>query len=129
MIPECDSQGVYINDIMVLRLISSTGRPGSRGDGFVMWSYNCQPFGWMDDPPFPIECVTAALLLNGQLAPRWEDVPGGMRLIHPRYTLAIDQTSNGWVPSITDELTRRGHRFTARQTRIEAVQLLDDLLR
>jgi hypothetical protein len=52
-----------------------------------------------------------------------------MRLIHPRYTLAIDQTSNGWVPFLTDELTRRCHKFTARQTRIEAVHLLDNLLR
>jgi hypothetical protein len=129
MIPIHDSGGVYINGIMVLHLLRSDGRPGSRGDGFAMWSYNCRPIGWIDDGSGLIECVTAALLLDDKLAPQWEDVPDGMRFIHPRYTLAIDQTSNGWVPSITDELTRRCHRFTARQTRIEAVHLVDNLLR
>jgi hypothetical protein len=129
MIPIYDIRGVYINGIMVLRLLPSDGRPGFTGNGFAMWSYNCRPMGWIGDGAGLIQSVTAALLLDGKLAPQWEDVPNGMRFIHPRYTLAIDQTSNGWVPSITDELTRRCHRFIARQTRIEAVHLLDNLLR
>jgi hypothetical protein len=129
MIPECNDYGVYINDLMAVRLYRSDGRPRSSGNGYAMWSYNYRPLGWVDDGSYLVECVTACLLVGGQLTPRWEHVPTGIRLIHPRYTLTVEQTSNGWVPSISDELIGRSHSFKARKTSIEAGKLLNDLLR
>jgi hypothetical protein len=129
MIPETDGYGVYINGLLVVRLFRSDGRPRSKGNGFAMWSYNKQPLGWIDDGRFLIECVTAGLLVGGRLTSKWEQVPTGMRLIHPRYTLAVEQTSNGWLPTISDELVRRSHSLKPRATKIEAINILNDLLR
>jgi hypothetical protein len=129
MIPVEDGCVVYVNRLMVAHLLRSDGRPRSEKLGFAMWSYNGQSLGWIEDGGYYCELVTAALLLEGKLAPRWEPLQTGMRLIHPRYTLTVKKTPNGWRPSIVDDLLGTSHSFAPRRTMIEAANLLDDLLR
>jgi hypothetical protein len=129
MIPVEDRCVVYVNRLMVAHLFRSDGRPRSKKLGFAMWSYNGQPLGWIEDGGYYCELVTAALQLEGQLAPRWESLQTGMRLIHPRYTLTVEKTANGWRPSIVDDLLGTSHSFAPRRTMIEAANLLDNLLR
>jgi hypothetical protein len=129
VIPAVHPVGVFINDILTVRLCRSVGRPGSRGNGFAMWSYNVRPLGWIDDGHHLIECVVASQLVNGELAARWEEIPNGLRLIHPRYTLSVEQNSSGWVPKITDEVSGKSHSLKPRGLKFEAINLLDHLLR
>ena len=67
-----------------------------------MFAYNCRPLGWIDNGAYLIECVIAGLLIGGKLTPQWEPLPSGIRLIHPRYVLDVEKTSQGWVPTISD---------------------------
>jgi hypothetical protein len=128
VIPAVHPVGVFINNILTVRLCRSVGRPGSRGNGFAMWSYNVRPLGWIDDGHHLIECVVASQLVSGELTARWEEIPNGLRLIHPRYTLSVEQNSSGWVPKITDEVSGRSHSLKPRGLKSEAVSLLLDLL-
>jgi hypothetical protein len=122
-------RGVYINDLQVAQLNYSNGRRGHSEDGYSMFSYNGEPLGWIGDGCYQHECIAAELLAAGKLDPKWERVPTGLRLIHPRYTLNIEQTSLGWVPTILDELRKRSHTLVPQKTRPDAVNVLDTLLR
>jgi hypothetical protein len=122
-------RGVYINDLKVAHLNYSNGRRGHSEDGYSMFSYNGEPLGWIGDGWYLHECIAAELLLAGTLDPKWEQVPTGLRLIHPRYTLNIVQTSTGWVPTICDELTKRSHSLQAQTSCANAVRILETVLR
>jgi hypothetical protein len=129
MIPAKNDVGVFINGVLAVRLCASFARTKTSGDGHAMWSYNCKPLGWISNRWYLIECVSAALLVDGALTPRWETVPTGIRLIHPRYTLEARQTKDGWICSITDELYRRSHSLKTVKSKIDAQYLLENLLR
>lgn len=127
MIPVFDG-GLYINGLLAVRLNRSVGRRGSSGDGYAMFAYNCRPLGWIDNGRYLIECVTAGLLMDGKLTPQWEKLSSGIRLIHPRYVLDVKQTSQGWVPTISDELLGRSHSLKTQDTCVDAASLLYALL-
>jgi hypothetical protein len=129
MIPKAQGDSVFINGDRALRLIRSDGRPGSTGDGFVMWSSDGRPFGWVNDGECLIDCVVASKLLNGELAPQWQTTPEGYSLVHPRYTLRIKESNGCFIPTITDETTQRCHRLAPRKTAHEAIYALEELLR
>ena len=97
MKPVFECGDIYIDGVLAVRLLHSDGRPGATSDGYAMWSYNSRPLGWIADGSYLIECVTAAHIINGELEPRWEDVRGGAKLIHPRYTLSVESASAGWL--------------------------------
>jgi hypothetical protein len=127
MVPVNDNDDfIHINGVPAILLSWAKSRGGDLGLG--MWSCNGQALGWIEPAPYPMRCVGAELQLSGKLTPRWEEVPDGWRLIHPRYTLAAAQTPQGWLPTISDELTKRSHSLAIRPTRTDAMKVLDTLL-
>jgi hypothetical protein len=129
MMVETDGCGIYVDGIPAVSLQFGGGRPGSRGNGVVMWSYNAKPLGWVEDCHHLIECVLAAKVFGGELDPHWEEVPTGSRLIHPRYTLDVEMTHSGWLPEIMDGLTRRTHSLRPQPNASAAKRVLEELLR
>jgi hypothetical protein len=121
--------GIFVDGTLAARLYRSDGRPGSSSDGFAMWSHDCRPLGWVADGRLLVVAVVATKLFNGELTARWQATSTGVRLIHRRYTLSIEQNSAGWVPNVVDEMSGRSHTFKPMKTAFHAMYLLDDLLR
>jgi hypothetical protein len=121
--------GIFLDGVRAVRLYRSIGRPGSRSDGFAMWLHDGSPLGWIGDGRLLITSVVAAKILNGDLTARWQATSTSARLIHRRYTLNVEQTPAGWVPKIVDEVSARAHTLKPMKTPVDAMYLLDDLLR
>jgi len=126
MVPVDGGGSIYINGVNAIEFDWHRTLKGV--DWFPMWACDGQPLGLINQGCYLIECVVAHLLVSGRLTPQWEQVPGGMRLTHPRYTLAVTQRLQGWLPTISDELTRRSHSLAVQRTCIDAMNVLDALL-
>jgi hypothetical protein len=118
MFPEFDGD-LYINGERAVRIHPSMGRCGSRWDGYVLWTWDYRPLGWVATT-YLAQIVVAAKLFEGELTPVWEPTNVGARALHPRFTFEVERTPSGWLVRVTDEITGRRHSLKPKPTEDEA---------